>query len=294
MGTIKQSLGRVALGAVAAGATTAAISAVRSSKRAADLERVNHKGDVVSLAEGPGVAIGATAGAVAGASTPAYAAAAACSGLVSGAVGLYDDMEDTKGESAKGLKGHLGALKEGRLSAGAVKILGISAAGLASAALVDASSDKRRRGWRGLLSTAVGGGVIAGAANLVNLFDLRPGRALKVSTASSLLLSARAGKRAPSTAVPAINTAVAVQSAAATALPEDLEGKTMLGDCGANSLGALLGLSYVARTGLIGRGLALAAIAGLTLASERVSFTEVIAETPILRELDELGRDTAK
>ena len=66
----------------------------------------------------------------------------------------------------------------------------------------------------------------------------------------------------------------------------------MLGDAGANALGAMLGasaagLSRPARIAL------LAGIAGLTAASEKVSFTKVIERTPALRWLDMLGRRPA-
>ena len=64
----------------------------------------------------------------------------------------------------------------------------------------------------------------------------------------------------------------------------------MLGDTGANSAGALLGTALVQRSGRRGRLAALAVLAGLTLASERVSFTKVIESTPGLRELDAFGR----
>jgi hypothetical protein len=73
-------------------------------------------------------------------------------------------------------------------------------------------------------------------------------------------------------------------------LPDDLAGRSMLGDTGANSAGALLGVALVARSGLRGRLVALAVVTFLTLASERVSFTKVIESTPGLRELDALGR----
>ena len=66
----------------------------------------------------------------------------------------------------------------------------------------------------------------------------------------------------------------------------------MLGDCGANALGALLGTALAAATNRIGRFGLLLAIAGLTAASEKVSFTAVIERTPVLRELDALGRRT--
>ena len=71
-------------------------------------------------------------------------------------------------------------------------------------------------------------------------------------------------------------------------------GKPMIigsaGDTGANSAGALLGTALVQRSGRGARLGALAVLAGLTLASERVSFTKVIESTPGLRELDALGR----
>lgn len=295
MSQLTRTVGRAFIGGLAAGGTIAAISAVRRSKWAAELERVNHKGDTVSLAEGPGITVGATAGAVLGANSPAYAAAAATAGLTAGAVGLYDDIADAKGEKAKGFKGHVGALLKGRLSAGFIKILGISTAGIASAALIDLQNgeltDERRPLLRRLWNVGVGGGVIAGAANVVNLFDLRPGRALKVVTLISAPLSRPAGEKSRRrTAAGGANTALAVSAAAGAAMAEDLDGKTMLGDGGANALGALLGLAYIARTGMIGRHVALAGVAALIAASEKVSFTKVIAETPVLRELDELGR----
>jgi hypothetical protein len=74
------------------------------------------------------------------------------------------------------------------------------------------------------------------------------------------------------------------------ALPDDLSGRSMLGDTGANSAGALIGAALVARTGLRGRLLALASVTALTLASEKVSFTTVIESSPTLRWLDALGR----
>ena len=66
----------------------------------------------------------------------------------------------------------------------------------------------------------------------------------------------------------------------------------MLGDAGANALGAMLGASAAglprpARIAL------LAGIAGLTAASEKVSFTKVIERTTPLRWLDMLGRRPA-
>jgi hypothetical protein len=130
------------------------------------------------------------------------------------------------------------------------------------------------------VNALLGAAVVAGSANLLNLLDLRPGRALKVG----LLVGA------PLAAGPAGGLAAGPVGACTGLLPADLTERTMLGDSGANALGALLGLALAARTGPAGRAGALAVIAALTAASEKVSFTRVIARTPVLRELDLLGR----
>ena len=74
------------------------------------------------------------------------------------------------------------------------------------------------------------------------------------------------------------------------ALPADLGEETMLGDAGAGALGAGVGLALASRTTPRGRRRLLASVVALTLASEKVSFTRVIAATPPLRAFDELGR----
>ena len=73
-------------------------------------------------------------------------------------------------------------------------------------------------------------------------------------------------------------------------LRPDLDGTAMLGDTGANAAGALVGTALLGSTGRRGRVAALVVLAGLTLASEKVSFTRVIESTPGLRELDAWGR----
>ncbi len=80
--------------------------------------------------------------------------------------------------------------------------------------------------------------------------------------------------------------------AALALLPEDLGERAMLGDAGANALGALLGATAAGLSRPV-RIAVLAGIAGLTAASEKVSFTKVIARTPALNWLDMLGRRPA-
>jgi UDP-N-acetylmuramyl pentapeptide phosphotransferase/UDP-N-acetylglucosamine-1-phosphate transferase len=194
--------------------------------------------------------------------------------VAAGGLGALDDLAGDS--SSKGLKGHLGALARGEVTTGAVKVLGLGVTGLVVAVLSD-----RGREDGTILDTLVGGAVVAGTANLLNLLDLRPGRALK----AAVLLGALAA-----TDPRARTSAGAAAGAALGVLAPDLAGEAMLGDTGANAAGAVLGTAIVQRTGRRGRLAALAALVGLTLASEKVSFTRVIESTPGLRELDALGR----
>lgn len=198
--------------------------------------------------------------------------AVAVAGLGAGAVGLYDDLVGGRPEhAAKGFRGHLGALKEGRVTSGLVKIAGVGAAGVLAAAMLPG----RRK-----IDVVLGAGVIAGAANLFNLLDLRPGRAIKAGILVGAPLTVGKGGGAAAGAL----------GAAGALLAADLGEEIMLGDAGANALGAVLGTAYVARTGTWGRLAALAGIVALTAASEKVSFTQVIERTPALRAIDQFGR----
>lgn len=241
--------------------------------------RTNHAGSPVTLLEGPAYAVGALTGALAGGA----GAPAAVAGLGAGVFGAIDDLFG--GGSSKGLRGHLAAARRGEVTTGFVKIVGLGATGLVTAWIADRSRERTAAHGTGPVATLVGGAVIAGSANIVNLFDLRPGRALKVVLL--LVVPFVAGGRGTR-----LSTASAAASAGAAiaSLPDDLAGRSMLGDTGANSAGALIGTALVARTGLRGRLLALASVTVLTLASERVSFTKVIESSPGLRWLDALGR----
>lgn len=276
-----------ALGAFGIGALTSlAASAILKSHPPGGSQRwvrTNHAGCPVTLLEGPAYAVGVVAGALAGGA----GAPAAVAGLGAGAFGALDDLVGDS--SSKGLHGHLAAARRGKVTTGVVKIVGLGVTGLATAWIADRSRERTSTQATGPLATLVGGAVIAGSANIVNLLDLRPGRALKVV----LLLAVPFVAGGRGTALPtALSTAAAAATAGAAvaALPDDLAGRSMLGDTGANSAGALLGTALVGRTDLRGRSLALAALTVLTLASERVSFTKVIESSPGLRELDALGR----
>lgn len=274
--SVRSRVGLVLAGAAAGRAALGAAGALAGTDRGQVWRRTNYAGRQVTLLGGPALAVAATATGVLGAPAGLRAATAVVGG-VSALVGGYDDLAGARPEQArdKGLAGHLRALREGRVSAGAVKVAGIGAAG-AVAALLSA------RG-RALPDAVLTTGLVAGTANLVNLLDLRPGRAAK---AGVLAATATLGGPAGSLVAGPLGATLAV-------LPADLGERVMLGDGGANALGALLGLRLAAAPSRGRRAALLVGITALTLASEKVSFTRVIEATPGLRDLDRLGRRTS-
>jgi hypothetical protein len=116
---------------------------------------------------------------------------------------------------------------------------------------------------------------VALAANAMNQLDTAPGRALKVFAGAALLTrGATAGRYA----------------AAVLLLPYDLRERAMLGDGGANALGAVVGLGLVRL--LRGRALlpAIGVLGALNYLGETRSIGALIDEAPWLRRLDRLGR----
>lgn len=298
----------------------------RKRVKASQWERTNFHGVTVSLRGGvamAGAAVASAAVASALSDQPRAALGGVVASLGGGVAGYIDDVDQGAhdgGKVAKGLKGHLGALAHGQVTTGVIKIAGIGASALAASALV------------GSKATSVGGKVsdlalntvlIAGTANLANLLDLRPGRALKatvlvaaplsyfscaaakapasgasVTSATASVASGASGAPSATPAAPASASGASAQrllasglnAAAITALVEDLQETTMLGDTGANAAGALLGTSLAANDSWKLRlGTALGVV-GLILASEKVSFSKVIAANPALNWLDQLWR----
>ena len=270
-----------------------------------------------------GAAVASAAVASALSDQPRAALGGVVASLGGGLAGYIDDVDQGAhdgGKVAKGLKGHLGALAHGQVTTGVIKIAGIGASALAASALV------------GSKATSVGGKVadlalntvlIAGTANLANLLDLRPGRALKatvlvatplsyfscaaaktpasgasVTSATASVASGASGAASATPAAPASASPASAQrllasglnAAAITALVEDLQETTMLGDTGANAAGALLGTSLAANDSWKLRLGTTLGVVGLILASEKVSFSKVIAANPALNWLDQLWR----
>ncbi len=252
---------------------------------AAHWTRTNHRGEPVTLLEGPAAAVAGAVAACVAAGIPARQRAALAVAATGAAVfGAYDDIAGSG--DRRGFRGHLGALAHGQVTTGAVKIVGIGATGIAAGALTGGPA----------ADLAVNSALVAGTANLLNLFDLRPGRAIKVVLAAGLPVAAsqlairQAGPGATERPATAAAAAAAPLGAALALLPEDLGERAMLGDAGANALGAMLGAAAAGGLSRRSRVAMLAAVTALTAASEVVSFTKVIERTAPLRWLDMLGR----
>lgn len=228
--------------------------------------------------------------------------------LVAFAAGLIDDSFGSSAD--KGFRGHLRALTSGRLTTGGMKLIAIGLASLAvafviggvapwSSAVIDLESAGDLAGFVALCLVA--GAATALTSNLVNLTDLRPGRALKayavltlfgiaVLTSSAIYRGAGVSAEFSVRAVDLVVLGLFGMGPVIAVWRYDLDEVAMLGDSGANPMGAVAGLLIVAGLPMWGLLAYAVVVFGLNLMSERVSFSRVIDSTPALRWFDRLGR----
>lgn len=217
-------------------------------------------------------------------------------------VGFVDDVAGSG--SATGFQGHFRSVLRGEFTTGALKaMMGFVVALAASAPIAFFGYNGT---WTAYGIWVLDAAVIALAANLFNLLDLRPGRALKVFFAAELLalgltvrffwhsvaalpmqvqLQSRV-QPAEAYLVPAI----CVIAVALVLFPGDLRERHMLGDAGSNVIGAAVGLGLVLGLSFWWRLGALGVLLVLNLISEKVSYTELIARNRVLDRLDSIGR----
>ena len=219
------------------------------------------------------------------------------------ALGVIDDSLGSPPD--RGFGGHLRALARGRLTTGMLKLLGISAASLVVAGIVSGFAPWGRES-AGSLGARVGFTLLAGAAialtsNLLNLLDLRPGRALKSYSLLALIgvaLAVAAWPGVPGVAtltradlaVGALMLALFALGPVVAVWRADVGERAMLGDAGANPAGAVAGLLVVAGLPVWGLIVFFVLVLALNLASEKWSFSGVISGNPLLSYLDSLGR----
>lgn len=191
--------------------------------------------------------------------------------------GWLDDCSSDK--AVKGFRGHLGALwKERRMTGGMWKAWG----GGSTALLVSLSL------YGETLPALAAAGLLALSPNVLNMFDLRPARALKVF---ALLAAVAVGGGAfAAGAAPCWVWMVPVAAAAALVFRHDAAGRLMLGDTGANYLGFAAGFGLATNLPLAVQIAILLVFAGLHLLAEFVSFSRVIQSVGWLNRLDQWGR----
>ncbi|GGU68900.1 hypothetical protein GCM10010259_68480 [Streptomyces daghestanicus] len=208
--------------------------------------RTNHAGRAAGPYAGPASALAAAP--ATGRARPAAGFAV----LAAGPCGAYDDVAGA-GDGRRGSRAHLSAPRGGEVTGGAVKLFGISAAGLAAGALL------RERP----LDKVLAGVVVAGAAHFVDLVDVRPDRAAGAVLVCGVPGLAQRGSAAGLSA--------AATGAAGAVPPDDVRERAMLGDTGAHALGAALGTAIALGNGRA--GLVAHAVAVVTAAAhgERVS-----------------------
>ena len=184
--------------------------------------------------------------------------------------GWYDDH---RADSARGIRGHFGELARGRVTPGLLKLVGIVGAAILVA--VSLSDD--------VVRILLGISVIAGAANLWNLLDVRPGRALKWFLVAALVLVGWYARFDDFLLGAAIGSAAAL-------LIFDLQERAMLGDAGSNLLGFIIGMALFRVLPAWGLAIALVFILLLHAVGETVTLSRIIVATPPLRWFDRLGR----
>jgi len=205
-------------------------------------------------------------------------------------LGLIDDFYGTS--DSKGFKGHLAALARGALTTGALKAFGIGF--VAFVAGVGIAEHQGLEGAGYAVKVALSALTIALCANLINLLDLRPGRALKgygvLGLAAAVALAVPMTDGVMMGAGSLIVAFIWLTGPALAVARFDLAEEGMLGDAGANAAGALVG-------SVLSIGLSTPALSALAVfllmanaLSERVSFSRIIESNVILSRFDSWGR----
>jgi UDP-GlcNAc:undecaprenyl-phosphate GlcNAc-1-phosphate transferase len=191
-------------------------------------------------------------------------------------LGFLDDSlgGEEAGSGPRGWRGHARALREGRLSTGAIKAIGALALG---AYVV---SGQGLESWRYLADVAL----LLLATNLFNLLDLRPGRAEKGLVLLGAGLCLGAWTLAPLELLGIFAGPVLVGAWLT------LRERAMLGDTGSNLVGSIAGVWLLTTLGGTGRLIALGVVVLLTIYGEMRSISARIESVPPLRWLDSLGR----
>lgn len=203
------------------------------------------------------------------------------------AFGLFDDWVGN--HQAKGFSGHLKALFKGELTTGGLKFIGIGFLSLFTAVSLY---------WNGIGSTlqvVLVTCVIALSANLMNLFDLRPGRAGKMYLLGLIVALVTVGISS-SVNLGGFDLAALGLAALGPLLATwrfDIGEQGMLGDAGANSMGAFLGYLFATALPLWALVIFTIVLFAVNMLSDKVSFSALVDRSSLLTAFDQWGRSEA-
>ena len=186
-------------------------------------------------------------------------------------VGILDDIIGNRDVS--GLKGHFKSLFKGKLTTGGFKALFGGFVGI----LISVAISKN------IIDIGINTLIIALSTNLMNLLDLRPGRAIKVYLFLAILIFLTIVGY-PKGLLLLIVPSVLVYFA------HDLKAKAMMGDTGSNVLGISIGILVAMGYGLGVRVGWLVFLIFIHLLTEKYSLTKIIEQNKFLNFIDKLGR----
>ncbi len=187
------------------------------------------------------------------------------------ALGIADDAF---AGSSRGWRGHGGAALSGAFSTGALKAFGTLGLALAWCAVTQ----------DGVARFLLASLVIVLATNLFNLFDLRPGRSVKVFVLVGIGCTLGAWSFDPLLSLGLWVGPILVCGAL------DLRERGILGDSGSNVVGVVAGIWLVLVLGTTGLAVAAAVLVLLTIYGEVRSINTLVESTPGLSHLDSIGR----
>lgn len=192
--------------------------------------------------------------------------------VLMGLVGLMDDLIGEK--EVKGLKGHILNFLKGNPTTGGIKA-GVGFLISLFVALVLS---------RNILEIIINTLIIALFTNLINLFDLRPGRSAKVFILFAIIMLFFSVTDQYNIIIYSFFGILFVY------LPLDLKAKAMMGDVGSNTMGITLGIYCAFTQNTISKLIYLLFLFTLHILAEKISFTQIIERNRLLKFLDDLGR----
>ena len=185
--------------------------------------------------------------------------------------GALDDLIGNRNVS--GFKGHFKSLFKGELTTGGFKALFGGFVGLVVSVCISSS----------IVDIIVNTLIIALSTNLMNLFDLRPGRAIKAYLLIMIpiyITLTGYTKVFPLLILPNV----------LAYFNTDLKARGMMGDTGSNVLGISIGVLMALGYGIKVRLAWLVFLILMHLITEKFSLTKIIEKNRVLKFIDNLGR----